>query len=243
MRTSVETPVPPRKVALITSKLSLGGTTTFMLAMCAGIQRLGGEPAVFSFTGAHACIDEFTHRGFAVHLENERRLTYEDRMAGLWRKLRGFAPDAVIAVLGFESFELMRYLPEGVRRIGVIHDRIMEPDRLARLYHPFLDLVVVHADHVQNMLSRNHPRLRCERFDYGALLPGDVPPRSPNSDKPLRLVYYGRLDDNPKQVRIFPASRLRCIREAFRSGGRFTDLAWMHPGCIGRWQDGHQTGL
>jgi glycosyltransferase involved in cell wall biosynthesis len=192
------------KVALVAAGLPLGGSTTFILFLATGLKSIGVEVEVFSFTFSNPLAEDFSSTGIRVHTCNERQDIYEDRLQSLYRELRMFDPTVVVSVLGVESYEMLRYLPAGVLRVGVILDMAIRPQVFVPRYSHTIDHVVVIAHYLVNeiMHAKKHPSVTYVQL--GIPIPKNVAPRKRNLNSPLRLIYYGRLEENGKGVRIFP---------------------------------------
>ena len=191
------------RIAFVTSGLPLGGSATFTLFLAAALRRLDVPTEVFSFTAYHPLAKEFSAAGVVVHTEDEQWLIYEDRLQNLYAKLHAFQPTVVFAILGAESFEFLRYLPAGVLRIGVFHDRLSPPHIFGPRYRRVLDHLVVVAPYLKEAMRKVDPDLPCTYLVHGVPI-SSAAPRSPNLKDPLRLLYYGRLENISKGVRIFP---------------------------------------
>ena len=192
----------PPKIAISTGSLMFGGSTTFVLQLTSGFKALGVRSAVFSFRSDHPFAEEFAAAGIPVHLADERRFIYEDRMESLYQRIVEFGPTAVIANLGAEGYEMLRYMPPGVARIGVVHDLAMDPSYWISDYQDALDgLAVVNRLLTENV-RRAAPDMKCEYLAHGIPLP-DVSARDRNPSDPLKLIYFGRLYPG-KGTRLFP---------------------------------------
>ena len=191
------------RVAFVAVGLPLGGSTTFTLFLAAALRALDVPTEVFSFTADQPLANEFSAAGVLVHTEDDQKLIYEDRLQSIYKKLGAFRPTAVFAVLGAESFELLRYLPPGVLRIGVFHDRFSPPSSFASCYEIVLDHLVVVAPYLKEALHRVAPNLPCTYLAHGVPI-ASASSRIPNPKGPLRLLYYGRFENISKGVRIFP---------------------------------------
>jgi len=192
------------RIAFVTGGVPLGGATTFTLFLAAALRRMDVPVEVFSFTAGNPLAGEFLEAGITVHTEDENRLIYEDRLQNLYAKLRAFKPTSVFAVIGNEAFEMFRYMPPGVSRIGVIHDGLMQPRILGPRYRHTLDHLVVVAAYLRDEIKALDPQFPCTYLAHGIPIPAGTAPRSPNLNKPLRLLYYGRFEDSSKGVRLFP---------------------------------------
>jgi glycosyltransferase involved in cell wall biosynthesis len=191
------------KVALIAGALPLGGSTTFMLFLAVGLKSIGVDVEVFSFTSGNPLAAEFRSAGIQVYACDEQREIYEDRLQSLYRALSVFAPAVAIAVLGMESYELLRYLPSGVLRVGVILDMFIRPRLFVPKYSESMDHVVVIAHYLMDEVRPREGHPPVTYIQLGIPISGNIAPREPNLNGRLRLIYYGRLDDS-KGVDMFP---------------------------------------
>jgi glycosyltransferase involved in cell wall biosynthesis len=192
------------RVAFVTGGVPLGGSATFTLFLAAALRQLGVLAEVFTFTTVNPLAKEFSEAGVAVHTQDEKRLIYEDRLQNVYAGLRAFKPTAVIAVLGSEAFETLRYLPAGVSRIGVFHDRAIQPRIFGPRYRDAMDHLVVVAAYLRDEMRAFDPQFPCTYLAHGIPIPTGTAPRSPNPKDPLRLLYYGRFENASKGVRLFP---------------------------------------
>ena len=106
----------------------------------------------------------------------------------IYTGLRAFKPTAVFAVLGAESFETLRYLPPGVARIGIFHDRAIQPQMMGTRYRDIMDHLVVVASYLRDDMRQLDPQFPCTYLAHGIPIPRETKPRSPNPKDPLRLL-------------------------------------------------------
>ena len=200
------------RVAIVAGGLPLGGSTTLILYLATGLKSIGIPVEVFSFSSASPLAGDFSAPGIPVHLCDETQNIYEDRLQSLYGRLRGFAPNVVLSILGIESYETLRYVPAGALRIGVILDMAIQPRTFVPRYSDWMDHVVVIAQYLvqEVMQARQHPPVK--HLQLGVIIPKDISPRAPNPDAPLRLLYYGRLENVSKGVRLFPQIALQLHR-------------------------------
>ena len=192
------------KVALVTGGLPFGGTSTFSLHLATGLRDAGIPCEVLSFTRENPFAADFGAAAIPVHLSDETRLIFEDRLERIYETIADFEPTVVIANIGREAYEVLRYLPSGVVRIGMVHDMVMNPDQLIPTYRDALDYVVVVGAHLLNDVRTVSGSVPCVHLAHGIPMPKQVPPRVSNPSGPLRIIYYGRLIVG-KGARIFPA--------------------------------------
>ncbi len=192
------------RVALVAAGLPLGGSTTFILFLATGLKSIGIEAEVFSFTSVNPLAEDFSSAGIPVHFCNETQDIYEDRLQALYGALRRFDPSVVMSILGIESYEMLRYLPAGVLRVGVVLDMAIRPQVFVARYAHTIDHVAVIAHYLVSEVTRaqNHPPVTFVQLGIPILT--NVAPREPNPGARLRLIYYGRLENEFKGVRIFP---------------------------------------
>lgn len=204
------------RVALVTGGLPLGGSTSFILFLAAGLKNIAIETEVFSFSAANPLGAQFSSAGIRVHSCDEKRDIYEDRLYFLYQHLRNFDPVVVMSILGIESYEMLRYLPTSVVRIGVILDRAIRPHAFVVRYSATMDHIVVIAHYLiqEAQRSENHPPI--SHLPLGIPIPDDVAPRNVNPNTPLRLIYYGRLENESKGVHMFPKIALALKRRNIR---------------------------
>ena len=192
------------RVALITVGLPLGGSTTFMLFLATGLKSIGIDVEIFSFTLANPLAAEFSSAGIRVHICNEEHDIYEDRLQSIYNALRVFDPSVAMSVLGIESFETLQYLPSGVLRIGVILDMSIRPHLFVPRYSNTMDHIVVIAQYLVPEIMRAKDHRPVTYIQLGIPIPNNIAPRESNFSGPLRLIYYGRLEDDSKGVSMFP---------------------------------------
>jgi glycosyltransferase involved in cell wall biosynthesis len=191
------------RVAFVTGAVALGGASTFTLFLSSALRQLGIPCEVFSFGADNPLATEFAAAGIPVHTQSNTKVIYEDHLEKVYADLRAFQPTAVFAVLGGQAFETLRYLPAGVARIGIFHDRAVCPHITAPLYRQTLDHLVLVAPYLREVMRQIDPQFPCTYLAHGIPLPTE-PPRNPNPDGPLRLLYYGRFENASKGVRLFP---------------------------------------
>jgi glycosyltransferase involved in cell wall biosynthesis len=197
-------PMDQTRIALVTGGLPFGGTTTFCMFLGKGLNDLGVPVRVFSFTSTHPLRGDFDALGVSVHRENEQRLIFEDRVAGVHEAMRVFRPTAVFAVIGSEALELLRYLPQGIFRVAMIHDHYLPLYNELPIYRGYYDHVVAVAANIAAYIREHFPNTPCSYLRHGVLLNAPEKIRAANPSGPLKIIYFGRLEDSSKRVRIFP---------------------------------------
>jgi len=207
--------LPPR-VGLVTGGLVLGGATTFLCNFGGELVRRGLPAQVLSFAKENPLAADFKRLNVPVFWQDDRRVIFEDRMRAVLQELRRFRPTAVVSCLGAISFEVLRYLPAGVFRAGMVQSH--DPGVYAGLrpYAAQLDLMVGVSQVIEETLKAmpDFARVPIRCLPYGVPMPEKAAPPSSAPGAPLRILYLGRLVQEQKRVRLFPQ-----IHEQLKSSG------------------------
>ncbi|MGA2867210.1 MAG: glycosyltransferase family 4 protein [Verrucomicrobiota bacterium] len=201
-----DAPGKPHRLALVTGVLDLGGTTTFLCNLAGELIRRQLTAAVFSFNQDNPLASDFARLKTPVFTTDERRLIYEDRLVRVLRALARFQPTAVVANLSATSFEVLRYVPRGLFRLGMAQSHDPGVYYTVRPYAPHLDAMGAVSRRIQETLAAlpEFARVPIHYLPYGVPMPGPetLPARDPGA--PLRVLYLGRLQQEQKRVRLFP---------------------------------------
>lgn len=203
------------RIVLVTGGLCLGGSSTFLLNLAGEFVRREIPVLVVSLESENPYANDFKRLRIPLHIEDDRKTIFEDRARAALERIREFEPSAVVATLGPSSYEILRYIPPGVVRIGVVQSDYPEVYGPIANYAAFFDKIVgVSKEIVSNL--RVHPVLRsvpAEYAPYGVTIPDVPPPRSLSVHEPIRILYFGRLCREQKRVHLFPIIRQQ-LREA-----------------------------
>ena len=234
---TVATPVVP--LAAITGSLLLGGASTFLLNLSKAFARRGHllPIVVLSEVNEHAA--DFARVGNPVQCIPASKLIYEDRLERGYRELARHAPRAVLSCLGGESFEVLRLLPPGVARLGIIQSHEPGPYQLARVYPPHLDAMIGVSREIEHhlRLMPEMERVRVEYIPYGIDFNTAPPVRVFDGLQPLRVIYLGRLIEEQKRVSRL-VELVRRVEQAgqpveFTFAGGGPDEAGLRAQCAG----------
>jgi glycosyltransferase involved in cell wall biosynthesis len=192
-------------VALVTGNLNLGGTTTFLCNLGGELVRRGISVRVLSLEKANPLASDFQRLNIPVQSLDDRRLIYEDRLAMVLHELGRFQPAVVLANLAPTSFEVLRYVPNGVFRVGAGQSDDPIVYEMMRHYAPWMDLLAVVSKTMKAKAEAmsEFGRVPVHYLPYGVPLP-ESSDATVRLKEPLRILYLGRLWHVQKRVRLFP---------------------------------------
>jgi glycosyltransferase involved in cell wall biosynthesis len=196
----------PARIAMVTGCLKLGGSTTCLINFAGELVRRGIPVDVTSFERENPMGADFQRWNIPVLCLDQRRMIFEDRMQKALRRLSEFKPTVVLANLGSVSFEVFRYLPPGIFRVGVIHSDDVRVYEMAEHYAGCLDSIAVVSKTIQRYLQKRDgcARVPIQYLPLGVPMPPDENAARIDPLRPLRILYIGRLDREQKRVHIFP---------------------------------------
>jgi len=199
-----ETAARQPRIAFV-SGLGFGGATTFLCCLAGEIVRRRIPVIIISPERENAFAADFKTSGVEVVLHDDRRMIFEDRMAAMLQRLAAFQPTTVISCLGQGAYEILRYLPEGVRRFAMIHtDHPTVYAALAPYAAHIDDIVGVSRQITTRLEGMEVFHTASKRYlRHGITVPQDFQPREMHN-RPLRLLYFGRLSNGQKRVYLFP---------------------------------------
>lgn len=203
------------RIALVSGGLPLGGSTTFLCNLAGELVKRSIPCIVCSFEAENPFAEDFAKLGVDLHICDEKQMIFEDCMLSVLGRLRAFQPTSVIACLDPRSFEVLRYLPHGVERLGMIQSDDPNIYILLKRYQHWEDALVGVSSHIATKL-RAFPEFSDKRvlcLPYGIPVSEAVPETTRPLDAPLRILYLGRLEQEQKRVRLFPEI-LRKLEEA-----------------------------
>ncbi len=206
---------PSAPLLAVTGGMRLGGSTTFLLNLGRGFRELGAALPIICMTGENEMQPDFAEAGVAVHHLPWRALIYEDRTRRARAQAAAHGPNAVLACLGSDSFEVLRVVPRPVLRLGIIQSDDPGPYEMARHYAPWLDVMVGVSETICRHLRADsaYSNTRIEWIPYGIHFEtgGARTPRDPT--QPVRIIYLGRLVETQKRVsRLVELARLLAAR-------------------------------
>jgi glycosyltransferase involved in cell wall biosynthesis len=130
--------------------------------------------------------------------------------------LNRFKPSVVLANLSPISFEVLRYAPKGVFRIGTGQaDHPLVYDTMKK-FAPFMDAAGVVSQSMKQKTESmpEFGRTPVHYLPYGVPVPAAAREPAGDIQRPLRILYLGRLYREQKRVQLFPQ-----ILEQLQSAG------------------------
>jgi glycosyltransferase involved in cell wall biosynthesis len=204
------------RLALVSGGLPVGGSTTFLLNLAGELVRRGVPVEIMSLERGNPLAADFEKQNILILCPNRRRMIFEDRLKIILQHLARFRPSVVVSTLDATSFEVLRYLPSGVFRAGMGQSDDAIVYEMMRKYAPFMDALAVVSNemrrHAATMPDFARTPIHC--LPYGVPMPAeaDLACREPN--RPLHILYLGRLGREQKRVHLFPQ-----ILEQLKSSG------------------------
>ena len=194
------------RIALVSGGIKLGGAATFLLNLAGELVQRRVPVLVVSLEHKNPHASDFELLGIPLHVEDERTAVFEDRLSSALEVVRRFEPTVVVSCLGPSSYEILRYIPKPVTRLGMVQSD--SPDIYACLaaYAPFLDGTIGVSRQIQANL-RAHPaleRMPAYYLPYGVTLPQQNVRPTRGRGEPIRILYLGRLCRPQKRVHHFP---------------------------------------
>lgn len=190
-----------RKVVFLTGDLALGGGAMFVLNVCNGLRNSDqwqGIAGVFTQLGEVG--SQMLEQEHLILGPFPKALIHEEYIESMYQACRKLQPRAVVANLGGETFDFLRFVPEGVLRVGIIHSDEEYVYQLVEQYLPWLDVVVgVSKENCRNMAKRlGGKKIPVVQVACGVPMPPCPPTRTPASG--LRVLYLGRVAELQKRA-------------------------------------------
>jgi glycosyltransferase involved in cell wall biosynthesis len=205
----------PVRIALVTGGLTLGGATTFLCNFAGELVRRGIPAQILSFEKENPLASDFARLNIPLLCQDERNVIFEDRMQSVLRQLSEFRPTVVVSTLSATSFEVLRYLPPGVFRVGMAQNDDCDVYALVRTYASQLDLMAAVSKRIKETLAgmSEFANIPVGYLPYGVPMPQEKGADMFADGAPLRILYLGRLDQAQKRVRLFPEI-FQCLRSS-----------------------------
>jgi colanic acid/amylovoran biosynthesis glycosyltransferase len=193
------------RIALVSGGLELGGSTTFLLNLGGELVRRGIPVLVVSLEHNNPHARDFELLNIPLHVENERTTIFEDRLSSALEALRRFEATVVVSTLGPSSYEILRYVPNGVLRVGMVQSDDPLVYQTVEKYAHCLDRIAgVSATIVKHLEETSaFDIIPKDCLPYGVTIPDRPTPRR-STNESLRILYLGRVVNEQKRVHLFP---------------------------------------
>src|ERR1035438_6178287 len=187
-------PQPPHRIALISGGLALGGSTTFLINFAGELVRRGFVVEVMSFERENPMAVDFQKQNIPVLCLDQRRTIFEDRLKIILQNLARFGPTVLVSTLGATSFEVLRYLPADVFRIGMGQSDDPLVYDMMRHYAPWMNLVAMVAQTMKQKAEAipEFFRVPVAYLPYGVPFDSMAGSAARDWNAPLRILYLDR---------------------------------------------------
>lgn len=194
------------RISLITGCLNLGGSTTFLLNLCGELVQREISHQVVCLQPEHPLKTDFDAAGINVKIVDDWPRIFEDQIAWGVAQVREFQPTHAIGCLAPRSFEVVRHLPDAIRRFGMVQSDDPGVYRALQPYSGHFDAVIGVSRRACEVINQTPglDRLPACYQPYGIPVPETVRRGVPAPDSPLRIIYLGRLHKEQKRVGLFP---------------------------------------
>jgi glycosyltransferase involved in cell wall biosynthesis len=196
---------PALRVTLVTGCVKLGGAATFLCNLGGELVRRSIPAEVLSFDDDCPLAEDFQRLNVPVLALNPREI-FEDRLAKILQQLTEFKPSVVLATLDAVSFEVFRYLPSGIFRVGVGQSDDPVVYEMMRHYAPWMDLAAM-VSQTMKQKAESMPefaRVPVVYLPYGVPMSSEGKMAQTGLHRPLQILYLGRLAREQKRVHLFP---------------------------------------
>lgn len=193
------------RIVLVSGGIKLGGAATFLLNIGGELVRRGIPVQVISLEHENPYAQDFERLKIPLHIEDERIKIFEDRVASALQVIRSFQPTVVVSCLGPSSYEVLRYVPRSVGRLGMMQADSSDMYPVFARYAPFFDAAIGVSKQIESNL-RGHPvlgGLPAYYLPYGVPAAQKPSPHVREGGTPIRILYLGRLVRPQKRVHLF----------------------------------------
>lgn len=180
----------------------LGGATTFLLNFLRALQDHRDTLRITAIAEENEHASDFAILGAKVSTGPVQRMIYEDRLAWAYHQVARGRPNAILACLGAESYEILRLAPPGVVRIGLIQSDDPLPYAMARHYGAWTDAIVGVSSQITARLKTlpEFEGTTLATIPYGIAFPESPARPKRATGGPLRVIYLGRIIEEQKRI-------------------------------------------
>lgn len=197
-------PSSSRRIGFLETEWGLGGSCVFSARLANYLVRMRGH-AIRGFSIRP--LDSIGFLGglvkFPIHLPPQASFRRRNILREMHAIIRQHPPDCLIFTVNNRNCDIARHLPKHIIKIGVIHG-VDEPlIVLAGAYSSSFDALVsvsrMGLEMLQNLPVQ--PACACHFIPPGIMMPDEPLNRNHNVERPLRLLYLGRLTEISKRAR------------------------------------------
>jgi glycosyltransferase involved in cell wall biosynthesis len=213
------------RILFLTSDLALGGGAVFILNVCAALRQSRiWEPVAGVFSGVGTVGRQLIDSGYRVIGPFPKAAIHEEFIEAMFAECRLLAPAVVVANLGGDTFDFLRFVPDSVIRVAMIHSDDENVYAQVERYLPWIDLVVGVSSHNRDVMRKRLGKraVPVEQVACGVPMP-ETPPREIRRHGPLRVLYLGRVVEAQKRASLM----IKVIRQSFDTG---LDVTWTIAG-------------
>jgi glycosyltransferase involved in cell wall biosynthesis len=194
-----------QRIALVSGGVPAGGSTTFLINFAGELVRRGVPVEVLSFEPENPLAADFQKQNISVTGMDRRRMIFEDRLKIILQNLARFRPTVVVSTLGAVSFEVLRYLPPGIFRIGMGQSDDPIVYDMMRHYAPWMDLAAMVSKTMAQKAAAmpEFARVPVAYLPYGVPMSPEGKTAQTGLQRPLQILYLGRLGREQKRVHLF----------------------------------------
>jgi glycosyltransferase involved in cell wall biosynthesis len=221
------------RIAFVTYELVHGGSLTFLINISREFRRRKIAHCIVSLHPRHPLERDFIAEGVETLRPSTAPRSYEDGISFGLEQLRAFNPTHIVGCLGPQSLEILRYVPKGVSRLGIVQTDDLAVYRMLSNYAPLLDATIGVSQHSCDVLG-TYPHLANKPIyyqPYGIPISEKLRRPSPVQGQPIRITYVGRLVREQKRVHIFPQIFRTLVNSrrpfVWRIAGEGAQLAWL----------------
>jgi len=213
--------------------LAGGGASIFLLNLGRELKKHGQDVTVFCLEENNPLLGKFVESGIQILVAPEKGTIVEDRITFVLGHLRRLRPGMVVANLGAEGFEVLRYVPKGTKRVGMAHADSPEVYALLGRYAGEVDVICAVsakiAEKLEERIGAAPPVI--VHLPLGIPMGGDQSRRVSPAPAPLRILYLGRVAMEQKRVQLFLPILQRLLAGGvpfhLTIAGKGPDQAWL----------------
>jgi glycosyltransferase involved in cell wall biosynthesis len=220
------------RIIFLSGELSLGGGAIVVLNLCNGLRDSGHwQPVAAVFSRLGMIGDQIQASGHPIIGPFPNAVTHEDYVEMMFEACGSSTPAAIVANLGGDSFDFLRYVPDRVLRIGIIHSDDFHVYEMVNAYSAWIDVVVGVSEEICRKARTRLAGAPTKIVQIASGVPAPAQPRIRREDRELRVIYVGRIVEDAKRVSLMA----RVIRSSVAADksirwtlvGDGPDLPWM----------------